>query len=57
MIGAPNTQTLKCKVRVMKGAPDTSASTEIVDIFRIYHIGMIQYGTILNDTMRFSGEM
>ena len=37
MVGAPNSQNLSYTVRVMKGAPGTSVSTEIADIFAIVY--------------------
>ena len=38
MIDAPNTQTLDCAVRVMKGAPGFSVSAEMADTFAIIDI-------------------
>ena len=38
MIGAPNTETLSCMLRVVKGVSDTSVSSDLADIFRNYYI-------------------
>ena len=41
MIGAPNSLNLNCKVRVMREAPGSWVSEEIVGIFRSYSIDVV----------------
>ena len=41
MTGAPNSQNINYKVRVMKGTTGTSFAEEIADIFRNYNIDVL----------------
>ena len=53
MMGAPNSLTLNCTVRVMKEAPDPSVSEEIADIFINHNIDSIAMTSRLGPNWHF----